>query len=61
MATFTPIVSLHQQIHTALEQVRKYRHQPDCHCRLYRGYCSREDESWSSILDRLLDRVPRHV
>lgn len=53
----TEIVSTVKQIASVLDQVRKYRHQPDCACFSYQTYCNTNEATWSSILDRLIDRA----
>lgn len=53
----TEIVSTVKQIASVLDQVRRYRHQPECRCCAYQTYCNTNEATWSSILDRLIDRA----
>lgn len=60
--TVTHIPTISEQLEQAVTQVRRYRHHPDCACALYRGndrapFCTGGEATWSSILDRLIDRA----
>lgn len=57
----TTITGIANQIAEALAQVRRCRHQDGCTCFAYRNggapFCTPQESSWCSILDRLLDKV----
>lgn len=53
----TEIVSVTKQIASVLDQVQRYRHHPDCFCCSYQTYCTSNEATWASILDRLIDRA----
>jgi len=60
--TVTHIPTISEQLTQAVTQVRRYRHQPSCRCALYRGndrapFCTGGEATWSSIIDRLIDRA----
>ncbi len=59
MSSVTRVVKPADQLVTAVAQVRRYRHHPDCRCFGYRlngaGFCTPQEATWSSILDRLID------
>lgn len=61
MHTITRIPTPVQQCQEAVKQARLHRHHPDCRCHMVRQngspYCSDGEATWSSILDRLIDRV----
>lgn len=63
MSSVTRVVKPADQIATALEQMRKYRHHPDCRCGNYRNngasFCTPQESTWSNIVDRLIDNVCR--
>lgn len=61
MHTITTIPTPAKQCAEAVKQARRYRHQPECRCGHYRQngapYCTSGEATWSSILDRLIDRA----
>ncbi len=60
VATFTTFTDSREKVREALAQVRRNRHFAGCRCGIVKGgFCSTEEATWSSILDRLLDKVPR--
>lgn len=54
---------LAQQLATALDQVRKSRHQDGCMCHAYRRndelFCTEQEATWSQSVDRLLTSIRR--
>lgn len=59
--TITAAPELRTQLTTALTQVRASRHQIDCMCGQYRGYCTPEEKLWSNAVDRILDTIRRNT
>ncbi len=62
MPSVTTIPTLAQQLTAAVEQVRRHRHHQDCMCFQFRNgdreaFCTGEESTWSSILDRLIERA----
>ncbi len=46
----------------AVVYARRARHHPDCHCNQHRaadgaGYCNAYEATWTTAIDRLLDRI----
>lgn len=42
----------------ALAQARKYRHHPDCRCRMFQGsFCNATDALWQNAMNRELDKI----